>query len=586
MKVIEEVHVIDQQNYYRHGFRRNPQEKIYAYRMMSFVYEQWQSYRQACGPRDNLNNFSMPYQVRECFGKRTQLTVPSPQQTSSRTQLQTQSPPQQTQQQQRAQPQIDPGNQQHIGAAHQALLRDARYRSLQPEAQQAYLHQYLQAQQHRVRQLGQPQQSVHAQQGSADMARVAQINHQGRNGLGAMNTPLPPPGIVASHRESLTPGGNLPRRLYPSEKSGQRPQPTHPNHDISAIHQAHLRSPKLLPQVMDALECSVLYRHVVGYALTPTKILLSTPIQALEFAISPSTTARLARSKKSSMPGEPPVRTLNESSITYRLRCCVLPPTGYTDESSWITSDNIWPDGLSLSINNVQLETRRKLHHGRYLPIDVTDVVRQDTNSLRVTFNRRDGAAIKAKYAVAIEAVGMASLATIKSDLKRITAEESLVAIKKSLTGENGSDDDIAVTSSSTTISLIDPYFLANLVETPVRGSTCLHRDCFDLDTFLSLCTRAEPNEPTSPTVVDCWRCPLCRGDVRPQMLVVDEFLVGVREELVKRGLTDTRAIQVQADGSWMPKQEDATGVRSASLEREEQRAKRKSAPIEIIELD
>jgi hypothetical protein len=564
MKVVEEVHLIDQRTYYDHGYRRDQQGKQMASRMMAFVLQQWQSYREVNGLGDHLNNFTMPFAVREFFGKRPRLNAPASSQIAASSQTQQIRQIQNQHQHQHQSQQI----------ARQAP-QQARPQSQRQPSLQAQLQARLQAQ----NQL----QSQRGPQISLDMARVAQFNQQGINSPGSMNMPLMSPSSMLQSTPT-TPGGRS-KRIYPPENSGQRAQPTHPNPDIAALHQSHLRSPKLQSQAASInSEPPVLYRHVVGYGLTPTRVQNSTPMQTFDFAISPSTMARVARSEKSATPGEPALRTVNESSLLYRLRCCEIPPDGYTDESSWVTSDNFWPDSMSFSLNNIQLETRRKLHHGRYLPIDVTDMVKQDTNTLRIALNRKDGFKPKGRYAVAIEAVGISTHPTITSTLTRVSAAASLAAIQKSLAGANA-DDDIAVTSSSTIIKLTDPHSLSDLIVTPVRGSGCLHRDCFDLDTFLRLCRRSDPESGT--TVVDCWRCPLCRGDVRPQMLVLDEFLVGVRDELVKRGLTDTRAIQVQADGTWRPKTEDATGVRSASLEREEQMlARKKTAVIEIIELD
>jgi hypothetical protein len=80
---------------------------------------------------------------------------------------------------------------------------------------------------------------------------------------------------------------------------------------------------------------------------------------------------------------------------------------------------------------------------------------------------------------------------------------------------------------------------------------------------------------------------------------VRDGFLLHVREELAKKNLLSTRAIIVDADGTWKPRvEEEATGIRSPSLEREEAAAavaidvdgvgkgKGKQKVIEIIELD
>ncbi|EME82777.1 uncharacterized protein MYCFIDRAFT_211154 [Pseudocercospora fijiensis CIRAD86] len=168
--------------------------------------------------------------------------------------------------------------------------------------------------------------------------------------------------------------------------------------------------------------------------------------------------------------------------------------------------------------------------------------------------------------------------------------------MKKTLAGyDNGEDDDFAVTSSSMIIKVFDPYSSSKLVDTPVRGQKCLHKDVFDLEIFLSMCKREQPGWPS---VVDCWRCPLCRGDVRPQTLILDEFLAKVVADLKSRNLTDTRAIVLEADGSWKPRAEERTGVRSPSLEREMRGSASRSVPpatagmappprpMEIIELD
>lgn len=314
-------------------------------------------------------------------------------------------------------------------------------------------------------------------------------------------------------------------------------------------------------------------------------------MQDFTFTISEETWGRLAKNEAPLAAGKPPCRTLTERSINFRLRCCTCPASGFRTESSWIITDNYWPDELSFQLNDNELETRRKLHNGRYLPIDLTEFVRQGTNTLRVISNRMDRDFRKTNYAVAVEAVGLVSHEAIKNNIKRVSAAESLEAIKKSLSGEDCGDDDIAVTSSSMTIKLTDPYSGCNMVEIPVRSSECLHPDCFDLEVFLSMCRRPQDGWPT---VVDCWRCPLCRSDVRPQMLIVDEFLLEVRETLAKQNLLETRTIIVEADGSWRVKEEKREGVRSPSLEREERRLQSLAAAaapalqkvIEIIELD
>lgn len=277
----------------------------------------------------------------------------------------------------------------------------------------------------------------------------------------------------------------------------------------------------------------------------------------------------------------------------YRLRCCAVPATGFTSESSWVVADNSWPEELSFELNGVQLYTRRKLHHGRYLPIDVTSNVVRGLNKLKILLNRPANDKRKFDYALAIETIGVMSHESITNGLGRVSAQDSLSEIKKALSNENAHNDDdvdVAVTSSNMTIGVVEPLSQARLVDVPVRGVNCRHKDVFDLEVFLSVCKRERPGWPT---VVDCWRCPLCRGDIRPQNIIIDEFLVQVRAELEKRDLVDTKAIVIEADGSWRPKEEELIGVRSSSLDREDAGRRRSAAAapaptkaVEIIELD
>lgn len=281
--------------------------------------------------------------------------------------------------------------------------------------------------------------------------------------------------------------------------------------------------------------------------------------------------------------------TLDPSSLTYRLRCIAIPPQGIPDERTWMQADTVWPDALFLDLNGEMLETRKKLHHGRNLPIDLTPHIRPGGNLLRLFINRVSNDTRPFAYAIAAEVVGVKTHEDITWSLTHIRSEDSMEAIKQSLCAGSSSDNDdgFAITSSNLTISLFDPYSGDRMVKTPVRGSGCLHKDCFDLEIFLSMCKRTHPD---GPTVVDCWRCPICRGDVRPQTLVTDEFLVEVLAELKRKGLSSTRAIVVDQDGSWRPKADEQTGVRSPSLEREEGtdlQVKESGRKVsEIIELD
>ena len=66
--------------------------------------------------------------------------------------------------------------------------------------------------------------------------------------------------------------------------------------------------------------------------------------------------------------------------------------------------------------------------------------------------------------------------------------------------------------------------------------------------------------------MLDEWRCPVCNADARPQNLILDCFLVEVREELLRQKRLSTKAIVIEADGKWRPKLETRDDIQGESL--------------------
>ncbi|OTA33151.1 hypothetical protein BTJ68_06435 [Hortaea werneckii EXF-2000] len=212
------------------------------------------------------------------------------------------------------------------------------------------------------------------------------------------------------------------------------------------------------------------------------------------------------------------------------------------------------------------------------MPIDVTQYMTKGENTLEVYLNRSSQDKSAFDFAVGIEVVQTISEERLLGKIQTISAQESLDTIKKSLSTTpkgsnekandgNDDDDDVIMTSSTLTISLFDPISAHQIFTLPVRGTHCRHRDPFDLATFLATRKREKPGYPSSP---DDWRCPICRGDARPDVLVKDAFLIHVREELARKDQLHTRAILVTAEGDWEIKKEVVSGVRSPSLEHED----------------
>jgi len=378
------------------------------------------------------------------------------------------------------------------------------------------------------------------------------------------------------------------RMVFPRAGAEPRAQSTHPDPRLAALHQAGLRSPRLGPAIVQT-GMSDLYRQPDTPILPPVRLNGTSPVQTFTFNMPSDLFERRAETRSSPLKGELASRILAQGTTTYRLRCIRDPPSGSTDKAALATADNLWPESVYFEMNGTILETRRKLQYGRYLPIDVTTMLKEGENAVKVIVNRSRAEQSQFDFAIAVESICVLSHESIVSGLTEISAEDSLASIKQALAGEADADDDLVMTSSTVVIKLFDPFSGSKIFDTPVRGKLCQHRDCFDLETYLGIAKR---DNPGWPTVVDTWRCPICRGDARPKELVKDGFLVQVREELAEKGLLATRAIIVESDGTWQPKVEDRTGVRSSSLEREERdpsaaavKAASKPSSV-IIELD
>lgn len=592
LQVVESLHQIDQHTYTYQQRRRTAAEKHAAYSIYAQIYHAWKLY---CTQPERLETAFVPSPAWSHFFQQPPPSMKQVSGTSGAHQQYSRGAAQQIQlmeanqrilaQQQQAVPGLTPTQQRDIlqsnnrTIAHRHGLEPNPLNSLQypPNAtpQPRPAHQHLP---HIL-----PSNSATATplQGGPHMA-PHMISHTPQR----LAPGFPTPGVPAPYLS----------RLLPPDNAFSRPLPVQPDTARVSLHQAHLRSPLPGYQKLSSGK-GPLYRHVIGYALPPTRLEPVLCSQTIVVSLPEAQFDKVPITKPGMLPGEPGVRILEEGSLLYRLRCSKMPPgRGFASETSWVTADNVWADDMSFELNGKHLEARRRLHFGRYLPIDLSPYICVGNNTLNVYKlpNRRDTTV----YVVAIEMVGASSHSRIVTSTPTISSADSLSAIKQSLAGTADDDDEIAMTSSNLTIPLFDPYRADRICDTPVRGSACLHRECFDLETFLSQCKREQPGHPCVP---DCWRCPICKGDVRPQTLVKDGFLMQVKQELEAKNLLNTRAIIVEADGCWKPRVEaKASGVRSASLEREEATSaataatanvtscggKGKQKVVEVIELD
>ena len=384
---------------------------------------------------------------------------------------------------------------------------------------------------------------------------------------------------------------SLPSHANPTPFIHSYPPPTHPNPTTSALHQAHLRSPTLsyFNPNDDPSSMAKCYRFIKHVLVPPEELDSNNRHVNWDFSVSKELTDWFARDCPGSQ-GAPPTRAIVPGSRLCRIRCVSLENKArMPTQSEWAVAENVWPGSTAVVLNGIALDIRKKTHHGKDLPIDVTSYIKAGQNNLStaVIGFQKDSTT---RYAIGVEFIQVVDEQKIKNEIKILPwfeARQRILDQSKSL------DPDIEVIQSQKVLDLTDP-FTARIFEVPMRGTHCQHNQCFDRDTFLQTRSVKVPGEPCGP---DEFRCPICGQDARPQSLMIDMFFVGVRMALKERDRLDAKAIILHDSGEWEVKEEeeatgesgDGTGRRSArpaAVRAGSLTAARQNAPREVIELD
>jgi hypothetical protein len=531
-----------------------------------------------------------------------------------------------------------PQPQQHLlanGSAHQQVMAQ-----LQPMPHNSYPH-LRQNQIPTQSQLAQQnQQQLALQQQVLNMNRAAQLRpQQQQNRFNSRNNSIPSngqpspsvtpaqvpmpsvlmqanPAQLHAYNQSVS-RGSTDRQLIPPIGYTHAGGPVTP--DVTALHQAHVRSPRLVPADFEPATkpeedpTRRYYQTVQGFALDPVKLPNTSAVSTFDFTL-PNESYALIPKDKWSTTDRLPSREYRHGTLQYRLRCiqttqaatkCLAP--------DWVVTDTNWPESIFIALNDNHLDVRRKTHHGKDLPIDITSLLlppsdaHGSVNHIKISVPRARDAEQKSSYFIAIEVIEIIEHYTIiaKAVENRVARERTIADIQKALGSSNAADDDddFAMVVSDLSVDLADP-FTARIFDMPVRGSSCLHRECFDLHTWL-MTRQSKSKRPYQPCMVDVWKCPLCGRDARPYSLQYIEYFSQVRSELAKQDNLDCKAILIAADGSWRPKPEAAPAQKrkaGAKVEDEDTsddeavakkaaaaaraKARQSSAPIEIIALD
>lgn len=322
-----------------------------------------------------------------------------------------------------------------------------------------------------------------------------------------------------------------------------------PNPGWSALHQAHARSPILVSlenRNSDSLNGG--FAFVKRLIVMPNRLDQKKRYVKWTFEVTNEDLDLLAQETESS-DGSPPTRLVRTGSWFCRIRCVKVSGDDVLSEGEWVVADTVWPSGVAMLLNGTALEIRRKLHHGKDLPVDVTRNLRGDQNVLSIAATRA-GQNDTLTYEVGLETIQITDSAKIMNEVEKLQPPDALDRILKH---SSSVDPEVQVVDATILLDLTDPY-TSRIFNIPVRGRTCRHNQCFDLDVFLQTRSRKLPNHPAA---AESFKCPICGADARPQSLVADLFFLKIRTELQVLNRADVKAVTLGEHGHWKIKEEE-----------------------------
>ena len=350
-----------------------------------------------------------------------------------------------------------------------------------------------------------------------------------------------------------------PDRFFPPDHRHVLPALAQPTPNRIAIHQVESHVPDYHPE-FDPVDKKALryYRYVEQIIMLSQPFEINSDLFAWNLDLSPELMANKVCKIPSNEAFGFPKLQVAAGLVQFRLKCMKRSTSEQSTE--WLDEDaasapTTWPKCLSISINgDFGVDFQRKAHHGLDLSTDVTDLLHEGPNEVKICIilTPQEQSVV---YYMCLEIIRIATHEQVVSMPETASSKQIKDSIMGALSrkGSQEDDDDLVIADSIVSIDLVDP-FMSTLWVTPVRGKSCQHRECFDLEAFLlSRTARVKGSSMTNP---DQWKCPICRKDARPQSLIIDGFLLEVRKQLEAQGALDTKAILVKEDGSWLAKPE------------------------------
>lgn len=355
----------------------------------------------------------------------------------------------------------------------------------------------------------------------------------------------------------VQPSSQIPRGFSAEAPTSQQILPPHGyslsstvplNPALTALHQAQARSP--IYASVDAtgkLDGKDAFAFMKNLSVMPKRLGAILNHFKWIFEMTKEKFDTLAEDNESSNNG-PPTRTVRKGSQYLRLRSIKGASDDNMGESDWVVRKNVWPPGVAALLNGKVLEFRRKTHHGDDLPVDVTRYIKEGENILQIAFGNTKDIADNS-YTIGLETIEITDSSTIKQGLTKLDAQDSL---KRILRPTAVDPEELEVVGATVLLDLTDPH-TSQIFTVPIRGKTCRHTQCFDLDIFLQTRRRKLPTYPSMP---DLFKCPVCGADARPQSLLMDMYFVKLRAELEVMNRLDAKSVILDEHGGWKIKEE------------------------------
>ncbi|KAJ3105926.1 SUMO ligase siz1 [Phlyctochytrium planicorne] len=168
------------------------------------------------------------------------------------------------------------------------------------------------------------------------------------------------------------------------------------------------------------------------------------------------------------------------------------------------------------------------------------------------------------RFIVALQMTKKVDLSLIIRDIvaKKTVSKQDVIAERVKRLHSIADDE---VISTSQVVSLKDPISYCR-IRNPSRSKTCLHVQCFDLETYLMMNDR-----------IPTWTCPICSKYAYFEDLLVDGFFMEIVQS--SEGIEDVESAEVFDEGEWkligetkdppVPKRQERT---EGTLKREDTR--------------